>query len=145
MREIVFESVGKYANPYTEVDVFVDFFGSEGETVRRPAFWDGGNVWRVRAALPASSEKWTWRSICSEPRDTGLHNRQGAVAADTNSGLLRMSPGGRSVVRADGFPFFLAGDGTYPILRSLGLPLRYTRQGRRDVRPGPAKGQGCAP
>ena len=110
MREIVFESVGKYANPYTEVDVFVDFFGSEGETVRRPAFWDGGNVWRVRAALPASSEKWTWRSICSEPRDTGLHNRQGAVAADTNSGLLRMSPGGRSVVRADGFPFFLAGD-----------------------------------
>ena len=32
------------ANPYTEVDVWVDFVNNSGTTIRRPAFWDGGRT-----------------------------------------------------------------------------------------------------
>ena len=30
------------ANPYTDVEAWVDFTHSDGQLIRRPAFWDGG-------------------------------------------------------------------------------------------------------
>jgi hypothetical protein len=127
--EIEFAAEKKYANPYTDVELYVVFTdGDNGHTVRRPAFWDGGDVWRVRFAAPVVSERWTWRSVCSDASDAGLHDRQGEVAPATvpvasQAGLLRMSLERRTVVRADGSPLLLVGDTAWS------LPWRGTPEG----------------
>ena len=43
------------ANPYTDVEAWVDFTHSDGQLIRRPAFWDGGARWRCRFASPLST------------------------------------------------------------------------------------------
>ena len=116
--DIALHAQRDYANPYTDVSVSADFTGPAGETLRRPAFWDGGRVWRVRFAPPTQAGRWTWRSVCSDSSDTGLNGRQGAFVSVPSTapnpllraGLLRMSPGHRSVLHADGTPLLLVGD-----------------------------------
>lgn len=116
--EIILTAGKEYDNPYTDVEVYAVFTGPGNETLRRPAFWDGGNTWKVRFAPPTASGTWTWHTVCSNPADTGLHEKQGSLEAvapsDSNpflrAGLLRMSPNHRNVVRADGSPLFLVGD-----------------------------------
>jgi hypothetical protein len=57
-REVELELQGQrdYLNPYTDVDVWVDFVQESGAVLRRPAFWDGGSVWKVRFASPIAHE-----------------------------------------------------------------------------------------
>ena len=114
--ELTFTSARHYSNPYTDVSMSVEF-STNHTTFHRPAFWDGGDTWRVRFAPPVVGQ-WKWRSICSETADAGLHGKEGLLTAvpytGTNSlvkhGLLRMSGGHRNVIRADGTPFLLVGD-----------------------------------
>jgi hypothetical protein len=116
--EITFEAKGEYANPYTELEVWVDFEGPDSQIIRRPAFWDGANVWKVRFASPVSEGVWNWKSTCSNAKDSGLHGRTGVLQAGPYTGgegllkhgLLRMSPGKRNVSHADGTPFILVAD-----------------------------------
>ncbi len=115
--EITLTSQHTYTNPYTDVEVYADFRNAAGRTIRRPAFWDGGTTWRVRFAPPAPG-LWEWRTTCSETSDAGLHAKEGTLSVGTYTGgnalikhgLLRMSPGHRNVVHADGTPFILVGD-----------------------------------
>ena len=115
--EITLTSQRTYTNAYTDVEVYADFCSAAGETIRRPAFWDGGNVWRIRFAPPEAGI-WTWRTACTESRDAGLHGQAGSLTVGPYTGknplikhgLLRMSPGHRNVVQADGTPFILVGD-----------------------------------
>ncbi len=107
-----------HAAPYTDVDVRVEFSGPTGETIVRPAFWDGGATWRVRFASPIACGTWRWTSHCSCAGDAGLHGCTGelhAVPYDgdnvlTKHGLLKMSPGRRTVVHHDGTPFVMVAD-----------------------------------
>jgi len=46
--ELTLTATQAYANGYTDVDVWVDFTHSTGQALRRPAFWDGGQTWKVR-------------------------------------------------------------------------------------------------
>ena len=116
--ELTLHSQRDYANPYLDVSLYADFIGPSGQVIRRPAFWDGGRVWRVRFAPPTCEGRWTWRSVCSDPTDAGLEGQTGALISIPSTernpllraGLLRMSPGHRSVIHADGTPFLLAGD-----------------------------------
>jgi hypothetical protein len=127
--ELTFTSTRERANPYTEVDLHVEFAGPDGTVLIRPAFWDGGRTWRVRFAAPATGG-WAWRSVCSEATDAGLHDRRGALQVApydgthplTRHGPLRMSPGGRSVVHHDGTPFLLVADTAWA------LPFRGTAE-----------------
>ena len=115
--EITMTSQKSYPNSYTDVDVFADFRNADGVTIRRPAFWDGGNIWRVRFAAPEPGI-WTWRTTCSQTDDAGLQAREGSLTVGRYTGrndllkhgLLRMSPGHRNVVQADGTPFILVAD-----------------------------------
>ncbi len=108
----------EYDNPYTDVDVYLIFQNTDGTIIRRPAFWDGDNTWKVRFASPIDEGLWDWKSYSSNPNDTGLHNLTGqlhsAPYTGTNSlvqkGLLKMSPGHRNVIHADGSTFFVIGD-----------------------------------
>lgn len=127
--EITLKARGSYANPYTDVAVWA-IFENGSDTLVRPAFWDGGDTWRLRFAPPDSTGVWTWRSQASDPSDTGLHGRSGQLQAVPyrgnnrllHHGLLEMSPGKRSVVHKDGTSFLMVGDTPWAI------PFRATRQ-----------------
>ena len=105
------------ANPYTDVELHVEFSGPDRRTLRRPAFWDGGRIWRVRFAAPAPGT-WTWRSTATPAEDAGLHGQTGRLHVEAyrgenrwlRHGLLRMSPGRRNAVHADGTPFLVVAD-----------------------------------
>ena len=107
-----------HADPYSTVDVWADFVSETGETLRRPAFWDGDRTWRIRFAPPAGSVRWAWATSASVA-DAGLAGQRGVVQVraaeptrDTfgQHGFWRMSPGGRSLVHADGTPALLIAD-----------------------------------
>ncbi|MEZ4675755.1 MAG: DUF5060 domain-containing protein [Caldilineaceae bacterium] len=115
--------------PYTDLQPWIDFTHESGQRLRRPAFWDGGQMWRVRFA-PTKPGGWRWQSY-SDVADPGLVGKTGeltAVAgtAPTNRfhrhGFWRMSPGGRNLVHADGYPALLVGG------HGSGLALLYIQQ-----------------
>lgn len=109
--EINLESVLEHGNPYADTEVTVSFHGPGGETIHRPAFWDGGRTWKVRFA-PTAPGRWRWTSVCSNTHDEGLHGVAGeltAVAVETavplhRHGFLRFSENNRRFVHADGTP-----------------------------------------
>lgn len=86
-----------------------------GETLVRPAFWDGDRTFRVRFA-PTSVGRWTWRTSCAA--DATLDDRTGAFEAVAYSGpheiyrrgFVRAEPGRKHFAYADGTPFFYLGD-----------------------------------
>src|ERR1035441_8832819 len=76
--ELTFHAKGQYANPYTNVEVWVDLKGP-GFDKRCFGFWDGGDVFRVRI-LATQPGKWTWRSG-SNQKDGGLNDQKGNFTA----------------------------------------------------------------
>ncbi|MDT0322750.1 apiosidase-like domain-containing protein [Streptomyces millisiae] len=116
--------------PYAGVAVWAEFTHDSGATLRRPAFWDGGRTWRIRFASPLAGGRWRWRTA-ADVDDPGLVGRTGELTvADEPAGgnpfrvhgFWRMSPGGRSLVHADGTPALLVGDTAW------GLPWRATEE-----------------
>ena len=116
--ELVFNTAEIYQNPYTDVEFWVEFTGPNNEKLIRPGFWYQGKTWKVRFASPTESGNWKWTSHASNPADNGLNGKTGTLAARPYSGsnplithgLLKMSPGKRNVVHADGSPFLMIGD-----------------------------------
>ena len=116
--ELVFTAANTYKNPYTDIEMYAEFVGPDGQQLRRPAFWDGGQNWKVRFASPIANGEWKWKTIASDSSVNGLHGQEGklksvAYAGENQllrHGLLRMSEGKRNVVHADGTPFIVVGD-----------------------------------
>lgn len=116
--ELEFLSSLDYPNPYTDLEFWVEFTHESGKKLVRPGFWDGGQTWKVRFASPADTGEWRWQSFSSNENDSGLHGKTGVLAAKPYSGtntlvskgLLRMSPGKRNVIHADGSSFLMIGD-----------------------------------
>lgn len=67
-----------YPNPYADVEVWADC------TLHRPAFWDGGRVWKIRFVAPGVSGRWTWRSF-SSVADAGLGRQSGEIICSAES------------------------------------------------------------
>jgi hypothetical protein len=119
--ELTFHAQNQYANPYTNVEVWVDLKGP-GFDKRCYGFWDGDNVFRVRV-LATQPGQWSWQSG-SNQKDAGLNNHQGSFKAVTWSeaekesaparrGFIRPSGNGHALDYADGTPFLLLGDTWY--------------------------------
>ncbi|MFL6167580.1 MAG: DUF4038 domain-containing protein [Ornithinibacter sp.] len=116
--ELVFHPVVHLDNPYVEGGFEADFVHEEGVVLRRPAFWDGANTWRIRFA-PTLEGRWDWTVRARAPLDE-VDGRSGTiecVATDETTetafrrhGFWRMSAGGRSLVHADGTPAILVAD-----------------------------------
>ncbi|MBN6543490.1 apiosidase-like domain-containing protein, partial [Actinacidiphila bryophytorum] len=128
--EITLQARTDHPAPYNGVEVWADFTHTSGLTMRRPAFWDGGNVWRIRFASPLPEGRWSWRSGASVV-DEGLAGAEGQVTMDPvqegegvfrQHGFWRMSPGGRNLVHADGTPALLVADTAWA------LPWRATEE-----------------
>lgn len=113
--ELTFTSTKKYENPFEDVTLDV-CFACGRKTLRIPAFWDGGDTWRVRFALP-SAGVWNYKTECDDPENNGLAG-SGTVECEAYSGpleiykhgFIKVIPNVRYFVYDDGTPFFYLGD-----------------------------------
>lgn len=106
-------------NPYTDVEAWVDFTHDDGTSIRRPMFWDGGSVFRVRFASTRTTGIWRWTSS-DRDGDPGLMAQTGtltAIAGDDDEsnpfyrhGFWSIPPGGRNLIHADGTARLLCAD-----------------------------------
>ena len=119
LQEIELRSARSYANPYVDVECWVDLQGP-GFANRVYGFWDGDRTFRVRVVATTPGD-WTWRSGSNQPDDAGLNGATGRFTArewteeekrqnPNRRGFLRPDPGGHALQYADGTPFFLLGD-----------------------------------
>lgn len=131
--ELVLTAESETTRPYTDLEVWADFSGPDGIVLRRPAFWNGGKEWIVRFASPVASGTWSWTTTAVPADDPGLHGRCGTLHAMPSSsrdplarrGFLKMSPGGRNLVDADGRAILLVADTPWA------LPFRATPETAR--------------
>lgn len=120
--EISLKSKTIYGNPYADIDIRALFSNSRGDTLVRPAFWDGGDTWRIRFAPPDTGSVWKWITV-SNQSDKNLSGKTGLLMSVPytggntllRNGLLKMSPGKRNVVHANGKPFLVVGDTPWSI------------------------------
>jgi hypothetical protein len=131
--ELTLTAMQEYVNGYTDVEVWADFTHNDGTVLRRPAFWDGGRIWRIRFVSPRGDGRWTWRSF-STAADAGLAGQTGVIVCEVGApaanrfhrhGFWRMSPRGRNLIHADGRAAVLAGDTAWA------LPWRATHDACR--------------
>ena len=66
-----------YADPFNTVQVDVLFTDPKGGQKLVPAFWDGGNIWKVRYASPLTGQH-RWQTH-AEVVDTGLNGPRGTI------------------------------------------------------------------
>ena len=117
VHEMVLSSSKSYSDPFRAIDVDATFVGPNGETIHRPAFWDGGTVWKVRFAPPTVGT-WTYVTTCSDSTNTAFRSARGSVTCVPykgrlpiyRHGFLRVSAEKRHLCYRDGTPFFWLGD-----------------------------------
>ncbi|HVT91936.1 MAG TPA: DUF4038 domain-containing protein [Bryobacteraceae bacterium] len=112
-----FSSGKSYRDPFNEVELDVVFEGPGGVQHRVPAFWAGGQNWRVRYAAAAPGE-YTFHSVCSDAANADLHGKRGTLHVSPYEGKnpqyqhgpVRVAADRRHFEHADGTPFFWLGD-----------------------------------
>lgn len=117
MVELTFHSESKYDDPFNDVVLDAIFEGPGGIQMIRPAFWDGGNTWKVRFAPPKRGV-WKMTTISNKINDRGLHSAKAKIRCKKYNGNLdiyrhgfvKVSDNGRYLVYDDGTPFFYLGD-----------------------------------
>lgn len=116
--EFSLTGIRRHDDPYNTLDVDVIFTAPDGAKLRVPAFWAGGNVWRVRFAA-SQPGLYTFESVCSDPGDTGgLQGVSGTLEATLydgdnpllTHGRVRVASDARHFEHEDGAPFFWMGD-----------------------------------
>lgn len=115
--EWAYVSGTRYEAPFHEVELDVAVTDPEQQEWRVPAFWAGGQDWRVRFS-PRTPGVYHYRTHCSDERNGDLHGREGilTVAAYQGNnpllkhGPLRVSANRRYLEHLDGTPFFWLGD-----------------------------------
>lgn len=106
-----------YADPFNEVELDVLFTDPRGLEHRVPAFWAGGQTWRVRYSSQLVGRQ-TYRTICSDQDNPDLHGQVGEIEITPyegdnpllTHGALRVAANRRYLEHADGTPFFWLGD-----------------------------------
>ncbi|HVT72346.1 MAG TPA: DUF4038 domain-containing protein [Lacunisphaera sp.] len=120
-QELTFTAANTYANPYTDVVVWVDLKGP-GFAQRVYGFWDGGRVFHLRLMATAPGH-WSWQSG-SNQRDAGLIGKSGAFTAvawteaelaanPLRHGMIMPTPNHHALQYADGTPYLAIGDTWY--------------------------------
>ncbi|MFM7321836.1 MAG: DUF5060 domain-containing protein, partial [Armatimonadota bacterium] len=108
--EIALVARNHHADPFHAVSVDAVFRGPGGVVLHRPAFWDGGGIWKIRFA-PTLPGRWTWTTTCSVA-DPGLDRQHGTLDAVPyrganpffRHGFLRVATDRRHLCHADGTP-----------------------------------------
>jgi hypothetical protein len=106
-----------YADPFNQVELDVIAIHENGTTWKLPAYWAGGNEWRVRFAPPLPG-LFHLETACSDEDNLGLHGLTASLHAHAYTGkhplfahgALRVAENRRTFSYADGTPFFWLGD-----------------------------------
>ncbi len=117
MVNLSFQAEKSYANPFMDVELDVLFTAPDGERMKVPAFWAGGDTWKVRYASPVVGAH-RYRTECGDTGDAGLHDVEGEIEIKPYTGdnklyrhgPLRVATDQRHFAHADGTPFFWLGD-----------------------------------
>lgn len=112
-----YTSAQMHPDPFNEIEVDVVFSSPEGKVFKVPAYWAGGQEWRIRFAAPATGT-YTYESVCSDPSDQGLHGQGGTLTVGPDDGgndllvhgRLQVSASRRYLEHQDGTPFFWLAD-----------------------------------
>ena len=104
-------------DPFNEMEVDVQVRAPSGAEMLVPAFWGGGNEWRVRFA-PRETGRHEWSVVWRDRANREHRSPQGAVQARPyegdnplyRRGPLQISPGKRYFEHADGTPFLWLAD-----------------------------------
>lgn len=115
--EITFQSTKSYHNPFREVTLDVVFTSPNARTRTVPAFWAGGNTWRVRYASHELGLH-TYLTRCNDADNTNLNAQQGKVNilpyqgnnALYRHGGIKIAQDSRHFCHTDETPFFWLGD-----------------------------------
>ncbi|MGH7867952.1 MAG: DUF4038 domain-containing protein, partial [Candidatus Dormibacteraceae bacterium] len=106
-----------YADPFNNVELDVIFTDSQGQEHRMPAFWAGGQTWRIRYAPPVAG-RYTFRTESSDTSNPHLHGQTGVLEVSAYTGNNALQKHGPVRVAADhlhfehedGTPFLWLGD-----------------------------------
>jgi len=120
--ELTFTAAAKYANPYTDAEIWVDLKGPSFAK-RCYGYWDGGQTFRVRI-MALQPGTWSWTSG-SNPPDSGLAGKTGSFQSiawtdvekqqnPNRRGVPHATPNGHALQWSDGTPYFIQGDFFYP-------------------------------
>ena len=116
--EFTFRSeTSSYDDPFNDVQLDAVFRTPEGKTLTVPAFWDGGQTWRLRYSSGQLGVH-KFHTICSDAKNPQLHNATGSFEIRPYQGRnrlyqhgpIRIAAGRRHFEHADGTPFFWLGD-----------------------------------
>jgi hypothetical protein len=130
-QEIILKAHRDYANPYVDVDCWIELTGPNFKR-RVYGFWDGGRTFKVRFVATAPGD-WQWRAASNHRDDTGLAGRgtlkavawtdEELKANPNRRGFVRATPNGHALQYADRTPFFLVGD-TWLAASTWRLPFK---------------------
>src|SRR5689334_9607421 len=76
MIEFTFTAQLAHTDPFNEITLDARFTDPAGKELRVPAFWAGGNTWKVRYASPLTGRH-RFHTECSDANDAGLNAVQG--------------------------------------------------------------------
>ncbi|MEI6139033.1 MAG: DUF4038 domain-containing protein [Mariniphaga sp.] len=115
--ELSFASSKTYTSNFDDVDMDVIFTHSTGLEMRVPSFWENDSIWKVRFA-PTLTGAWTYKTVCTDPQNTGLNNITGNLTCIPYTGNLdvykhgfvKTTPSNRYFTYNDDTPFFYLGD-----------------------------------
>jgi hypothetical protein len=115
--EQTFTSEKRYADPFNDVEVTVQVTRPDGKRQDVPAFWAGGQMWKVRYASEKPG-KYTYRSTCTDASNAALNGATGSFEISGyrgsnplyKHGPVRIAGDRRHFEYADGTPFFWLGD-----------------------------------
>lgn len=117
MIELTLRASRSYQDPFHDVMLDVTFTEPGGRQLRVPAFWAGGNVWKVRYASSVVGTH-RYQSDYQDAGDAGLHGASGSLEVMPYRGSnpllmhgpLRAAGNRRFLEHTDGTPFFWLGD-----------------------------------
>ncbi len=83
-----------YSDPFNDVELDVIFTDPRGEEHRMPAFWAGGQTWKIRYS-PLLAGNYQYRTVATDTSNPDLHGRAGVLQIseyDGDNSLLRHGP-----------------------------------------------------
>jgi hypothetical protein len=109
-----YHSSSTWRDPFTEVTLDAILTTPAGAELRVPAFWAGGDTWRVRFA-PQTPGRHQVRTVSNDPSLNGLTSTLDAAPYPGSNpllrhGRLRLAADRRHFEHSDGTPFFWLGD-----------------------------------
>lgn len=115
--EISFASEEKYKDAFNEIDMDVTVSDGKGKTWKVPAFWAGGDTWKIRFSAPEPGI-YTYETTCTNAADKGLNGQKGEFEIKRYTGgnplyehgPIRVMENGRYFEHQDKTPFAWLGD-----------------------------------